>query len=386
VKKYLFKAGKTISIAITVFFVCTAIYGTWYIHEYFRKSSFSTLSRLGSINVSDGYRIKNGTDEDLKNIIYESQKLVVYIEAVSSNSKNIGSGFLFDNKGDIITNAHVLDGATEVSIKTADTSAYKGTIIGKANDIDVALIRVPELAGKDPMIIAHDGKVDIGDKIIALGSPFGLQNTATLGNISGLNRNFKINKYTYNDVYQISAPITSGNSGGPLIRQSTGEVIGINSAKLDEGNIGFSIPINQIIEKAKLWASNPSANAINQDIKVKEDVNEDTLKYSAEYIVGYLYDSLDSQDYLSAYFLLGSEWHSTVSYERFRKGYLSTQSVKIKSMTSRMEKNNNVEVTAIIEAVDNIDGDIKTKKYKTDYIVGYENNKLKILSGKATKL
>lgn len=385
-KKYLFKAGKAISIIVTITFICAAIYGTWYIHEYFNKSSIVTLSGLGYIKMGDEDRTKNGKNEDLKNIIYECQKLVVYVEAISPNNKSIGSGFLFDNKGDIITNAHVLDGATEVSIKMPDTSAYKGTIIGKASDIDVALIRVSELAGKDPMIIAHDGKVDIGDKVVALGSPFGLQNTATLGNISGLNRNFKINKYTYKDVYQISASISSGNSGGPLIRQSTGEVIGINSAKLDEGNIGFSIPINQVTERAKLWASNPSVNAINDNTSVKEDVNEDALKYSAEYIVGYLYDSLNSQDYLSAYFLLGSEWHSTMSYERFRKGYLSTQSVKIKSITSRVGKNRNVEVIAIIEAVDNIDGDIKTKKFKTSYIVGYENNKLKILSGTAVKL
>lgn len=113
---------------------------------------------------------------------------------------------------------------------------YKGTVIGIGDETDVAVVRVPDLKKVKPLIIAKS-KAETGDEILALGSPLGLENTVTTGIISGLGRSFEIAPYIYSNLYQISAPITHGNSGGPLISAETGEVIGINSAVVEqEGN------------------------------------------------------------------------------------------------------------------------------------------------------
>src|SRR5699024_8246507 len=91
--------------------------------------------------------------------------------------------------------------------------------------------------------------------IIAVGSPLGFHNTVTTGIISGVDRSFEINGYSYDNVYQISANITHGNSGGPLINAETGKVIGINSAGIEDSEIGFSIPIPAIIDNNTEWST-----------------------------------------------------------------------------------------------------------------------------------
>jgi serine protease Do len=375
------RLAATISIIISILIALATAIGTWSIHKYFNLEVYNKASLLGSVEAIGPEAEKAGRKSDLKSIIYECQKKVVSVEVDEGNNKVIGSGFLYDNKGDIITNAHVVENASVVSIKMADTSVYRGTVIGRENNIDVALIRVPELNDKEPINVSKESKADIGESIIALGSPLGFQNTATTGIISGLNRSFVIDKYSYKDVYQISASIAPGNSGGPLIDRNTGEAIGINSANLDDDNIGFSIPIGQVIEKVNLWASNPNINIKGSEEDVKEDIDEDSFKYSAEYLVGYFYDSLNSKDYFSAYSLLGSDWHGQVPYSKFRSGYLNTQSVKVKSATSRITQDKNVEVVIIISAVDKVADDTKERQFKVNYIVGYENRKLKILKG-----
>lgn len=376
-----------IPISITILIVLAAVVGTWIIYGLFNNDIYTKASLLGSIETIEPLAEKNTSSSDLKSIIYEYQKKVVSVEAEQGNNKVIGSGFLCDNKGDIITSGHVVENALVISIKMADTSIYRGTVIGKGSDMDIALIRVPELADKEPIAISKNAAVDIGEEVIALGSPLGLQNTATTGNISGLNRNFNLDKYTYKNVYQISASVAPGNSGGPLIDRKTGEVIGINSARLnDDANVGFSIPIEQAMRKVDLWANNPNITISDSGESIKEDTDEDSLKYSGEYLVGYFYDSLNSKDYVSAYSLLGSDWHSEVPYSKFRSGYLNTQSVKIKSTTSRITADKNVEVTIIISAVDKLEDDVKERQFKETYIVGYENRKLKILKGTGVKI
>lgn len=189
--------------------------------------------------------------KSVKDIIDMSQKKVYSIKLPDGS---LGSGFLCNNKGDIITNGHVVAGASEVKVITEDSREMDGEVIGYGDETDVALVRVEELKGKEPLQLETSKKAEVGDEVLALGSPLGLQNTVTDGIISGADRTLNIDNYTYDGVYQISAPIAPGNSGGPLISKRTGKVLGINSAGTDQGSIGFSIPIYKIIKKVNNWS------------------------------------------------------------------------------------------------------------------------------------
>src|SRR5699024_4600296 len=181
---------------------------------------------------------------DLKSIIHKAEKSVVQIEGQNEQNTITGSGFLYNEKGDIITNAHVVSNAEVINVRTANGHIYPAAIVGKGEDTDIAVIRVQQLANQNTLTIEPEMKAEIGDEVIALGSPHGFQNTVTLGIISGTERNFSVDGFNYENVYQISAQITEGNSGGPLINRETGNVIGINSVGTNDGTIGFSIPAN----------------------------------------------------------------------------------------------------------------------------------------------
>ncbi|MED3841048.1 peptidase S1 and S6 chymotrypsin/Hap [Niallia circulans] len=169
-----------------------------------------------------------------------------------------GSGFLINNNGDVLTNAHVVEGSTSVEVKGKDGKRYSGTVIGYSNNSDVAVIRAPDLAGQEPLELESTSPAEIGAEVMTLGSPQGYENTVTLGNISGIGRTFVIDQFEYEEVYQISAPIAPGSSGGPLVDKSTGKVIAINSAvDTRDANIGFSIPLYKIYDLISSWISNP---------------------------------------------------------------------------------------------------------------------------------
>jgi serine protease Do len=369
------KKTNIISIVLSIFIVIVAVMLSCVIRNNMKKKIMVKTSMLGSF--------EKETSKELKDIIYENQKLVVCIEVETSEGKFIGSGFLYNDKGDIVTNAHVVQENSSVKVKMSDTTTYSGVVIGKSNTTDVALIRVEKLKGKKPMRVDKSKKYEIGDEIIALGSPLGLQNSATTGIISGVDRDFNIENYQYKGMYQISAPISEGNSGGPLIDRKTGQVIGINSAKLGEETIGFSIPIHKVVELLDNWSNNPS---VTPEDTPTENFNESLIKEDGEYLVDYFYHTIASKDFVEAYSMLSSNWQNKMPYETFSKGYDNTLSVKIDSMTSRKITNNQVEVIAIIEATERINGNNKLNKYKTTYKVGIEENKLKILEGQAKVL
>lgn len=368
-----------ISLLVTAAFIGAGITACIILHKNMSLKYSRNSSKLGNVTEI----LSSPKSKDLKTIIHDNQKLVVSLE-VKNGSENItGSGFLYDTKGDIVTNAHVVEGGSSITVKMADTSTYKGKLIGKSEITDVALVRVDNLRGKSPMKISKNSKVDIGNEIIALGSPLGLQNTATTGIISGLNRNFNLKNYQYKNVYQISAPISPGNSGGPLLDKNTGDVIGINSAKVDTESIGFSIPIAQVTPMIDNWAANPNTyKSSSEDTASNENTKPSTE--DAAYLVSYFYNSLNSDDYVTAYSLLGANWQQKTAYEDFRKGYLQTLSVKVDNMLCRETGNGNIEVSAVIQAVEGTEANSKTSKYNVVYDIGYENNNLKILSGKST--
>ncbi|MET1029354.1 trypsin-like peptidase domain-containing protein [Domibacillus tundrae] len=169
-----------------------------------------------------------------------------------------GSGFLINDHGDVATNAHVVEGTVYVIVKDIDGVEHEGTVIGYSNETDVALIRVPDLAGRSPLNVETGEKAQVGDEVIALGSPLALENTATFGYITGVDRSFIIDPHSYDNIYQTSAAIAPGSSGGPLVSKNTGRVIAINSAKLTgEEAIGFSIPYKDVAAMLNDWSTSP---------------------------------------------------------------------------------------------------------------------------------
>jgi S1-C subfamily serine protease len=166
-----------------------------------------------------------------------------------------GSGFLIDTEGHIVTNSHVVEGAEgiEVTLGSSDTS-YSAEVIGTDPATDVALIKVDAPAEQlHPLALGDSSAVEVGDPVVAIGNPFGLDRTVTTGIVSALQRQITApNGFSISHVIQTDAAINPGNSGGPLINES-GEVIGINSQIQSTGSrgnvgIGFAVPINTASE------------------------------------------------------------------------------------------------------------------------------------------
>src|SRR5262249_42556585 len=160
--------------------------------------------------------------------------------------KSLGSGVIVDSSGIVLTNAHVVERATEIEIVTADGKKQKAKLVGADRRTDLAVLK---LQGSGPFPAATLGdsdKLKVGDWVLAIGSPFRLQQTVTAGIISAKGRAIDPGN-GLSDFLQTDAAINPGNSGGPLVNMS-GEVVGINSAILSRsgGNvgIGFSIPVN----------------------------------------------------------------------------------------------------------------------------------------------
>jgi S1-C subfamily serine protease len=165
-----------------------------------------------------------------------------------------GSGFVIDTAGHILTNAHVVDGASkiEVTLGNSDTSApVSAQVVGKDPSTDVALLKVNVPSDQlHPLTLGDSSSAQVGDPVVAIGNPFGLDRTVTSGIVSALQRQIKApNGFTINNVIQTDAAINPGNSGGPLL-DANGHVIGINSQIESPGGggnvgIGFAVPINQ---------------------------------------------------------------------------------------------------------------------------------------------
>ncbi len=162
-----------------------------------------------------------------------------------------GSGFLIDTEGHIITNSHVVDGASKVQVTLgSEETSHDAEIVGTDPATDVALLKVDVPADQlHPLALGDSSKVQVGDPVVAIGNPFGLDRTVTSGIVSALQRQIEApNGFSISHVIQTDAAINPGNSGGPLI-DSSGSVIGINSQIQSGGGggnvgIGFAVPIN----------------------------------------------------------------------------------------------------------------------------------------------
>ncbi|WP_165999956.1 trypsin-like peptidase domain-containing protein [Bacillus sp. Cs-700] len=378
-----------LSLTSSLFILVIGGIGFYFLHESYSSTAVKATSSLGKKTDTSEKTVE---EPNLKSVIHETQKSVVQIEVNLKDGSSSGSGFLYNSEGDVITNAHVVEGAQKITVKTSDAKQFEAQIIGMGDTTDIAVIRVPGLKKNPPLSVAEERMAEVGDNIIALGSPLGLQNTVTTGIVSGLDREFILEPYRYEHIYQISAPITKGNSGGPLIDATTGEAIAINSAGTDSGAIGFSIPLPNVIDQIKDWSDEPIKLTVDdeskEEVATPQGLTGEDFKNNATYLIGYFYESLSTQDYVTAYSLLGSRWQSEMVYEDFRKGYIHTLNVEVSNMTGSLNQTNDeVKVTATIKANERTeDKKTTTSLYNVTYQVGYENDQLKILNGNAQKL
>jgi S1-C subfamily serine protease len=162
-----------------------------------------------------------------------------------------GSGFVYDKSGDIVTSEHVIDGATSMSIRFPNGSKYKATLVGADTSTDLAVLKVDAPSSVlAPIGLGDSTVLQVGDEVVAIGSPFGLEETVTSGIVSALHREITApNQATITDAIQTDAPINSGNSGGPLLNMA-GEVVGVNaqieSSSGGNNGVGFAVPSETI--------------------------------------------------------------------------------------------------------------------------------------------
>jgi len=178
---------------------------------------------------------------------------------VEQYQQGSGSGFVWDKEGHIVTNNHVVEGADKIEVVFSDGTTVPGTVVGTDPDSDLAVVKVDLPAEKlQPVRIADSTQVKVGQLAIAIGNPFGLENTMTVGIVSALARSLPVESnsgtgpsYTIPDVIQTDAPINPGNSGGVLV-DDLGEVIGVTSAIISpvraSAGIGFAVP-SAIVQK-----------------------------------------------------------------------------------------------------------------------------------------
>ncbi|MGB6593655.1 MAG: trypsin-like peptidase domain-containing protein, partial [Candidatus Nitrosopolaris sp.] len=178
----------------------------------------------------------------------------------SSNATTLGSGFIYDKQGHIVTNGHVVGDAKMVDVTFPDGNRYTAKVI--ANDVygDIAVLQISQntsqlqgqlLSSLKPLILGNSSNLEVGDTVIAIGNPFGLSDTITTGMVSGTGRSIPISVggFSIPNTIQTNAPVNPGDSGGPLLN-TRGEPIGMNTAILSGthtfSGIGFAIPSNTI--------------------------------------------------------------------------------------------------------------------------------------------
>jgi len=197
------------------------------------------------------------TSSSISDVYARASKGVVEISATSSDpfggrsASAQGSGFVFDDAGHIVTNQHVLADADSYRVSLWDGTEYVAKLVGTDPSTDLAVLRIDATrSALEPLVLGDSSAVSVGDPVLALGSPFGLEGTLTQGIVSALHRQMTApNRYTITDTIQTDAAINHGNSGGPLL-DTLGRVIGVNAQIESESGgsdgVGFAIPSNTV--------------------------------------------------------------------------------------------------------------------------------------------
>jgi S1-C subfamily serine protease len=184
-------------------------------------------------------------------ITTQAQQLNLWTRNVTEIPRGTGSGFIWDDAGHIVTNFHVLEGASSATVTLSDHSNYPAELVGVAPDNDLAVLRVRAPKEKlRPLAVGTSSDLQVGQAVFAIGNPFGLDQTLTSGVVSALGRTIQaVTGRPIVDVIQTDAAINPGNSGGPLL-DSAGRLIGVNTAILSPGGayagIGFAVPVDAV--------------------------------------------------------------------------------------------------------------------------------------------
>ncbi|MFL5907169.1 MAG: S1C family serine protease [Solirubrobacterales bacterium] len=213
----------------------------------------AALARPASDSGSKGLTVHDIYQRDAEGVAFIRSQIVQKTQSPfdlfpqKQQSVATGSGFLIDNDGHVLTNAHVVQGAQRVDVQLGDGAAQQAQVVGTDPSSDVALLKVGDTKGVQPLPLGDSSKVQVGDPVVAIGNPFALDRTVTSGIVSALQRQIQApNGFSISDVIQTDAAINPGNSGGPLI-DGAGQVIGINSQIESQsgGNegVGFAVPI-----------------------------------------------------------------------------------------------------------------------------------------------
>jgi len=229
---------------------------------YAAVTSGDTKTVVRQVTVQDSSPAASTSSLSVSEIYRRTYKGVVEITVTSSGAgpspfgdsqtqRAQGSGFVYDTKGDIITNQHVVDGATSISVKFWDGATAKAHVVGTDASTDLAVIKVDVASSQlVPLTLGDSSKLAVGDGVVAIGSPFGLEETVTSGIVSALHRQMTSpNNFTIDDSIQTDAAINHGNSGGPLL-DLQGKVIGVTSQiESDSGGndgVGFAVPSDTV--------------------------------------------------------------------------------------------------------------------------------------------
>lgn len=232
---------------------------------------------------STNVRIYRQASPAVANILTKATEYDFFMDPVPV--EGAGSGFVIDSRGYILTNFHVVGGAQSIEVVLGDQSRYPAKYIGADQRNDVALVKIdPKGKHLAALSLGDSASLQVGQKVLAIGNPFGFQSTLTTGVVSALGRTVQTSQTTFIDeAIQTDAAINRGNSGGPLLN-SHGEVIGINSAIYTPSGttagIGFAIPIN-------------TAKAIANDLITDGRVHRAFLGVETLPVSGYLAEALD---------------------------------------------------------------------------------------------
>ena len=237
-----------------------------------------TLTEEEAINV----RVYHQASPSVANILTKATEYDFFMDPVPV--EGAGSGFIIDPRGYILTNYHVIEGAQSIVVVLGDQSRYPANKSGADERNDVALIKIEPKGKLAALPLGDSSTLQVGQKVLAIGNPFGFQSTLTTGVVGALGRTVQTSQTTFIDeAIQTDAAINRGNSGGPLIN-SHGEVIGINSAIFTPSGttagIGFAIPIN-------------TAKAIAHDLMTDGRVHRAFLGVETLPVSGYLAEALD---------------------------------------------------------------------------------------------
>ena len=220
-------------------------------------ANFSDLAekvRLGVVNIQVSKKVKSiGFHNSPGNPFGDRNPFGDFFGPFDGNQpdrkqQGVGSGFIMSKEGYILTNNHVVEDADQIKVKLAGGKEFDGKIVGRDPKTDLALIKIDAASELQPLKLGNSDDLKVGNWVVAVGSPFGLEQTVTAGIVSAKGR--VIGSGPYDNFIQTDASINPGNSGGPLINLQ-GEVVGINTAIIASGQgIGFAIPINMAKEVA----------------------------------------------------------------------------------------------------------------------------------------